>query len=237
MCDERERLIDYIYDESGPEERRRVDQHLDTCEDCRREIEGLRQARRDLLAWGVPSQESVWRPFAPAQPIQWWRQVPAWSLAAAAGVVFMLGAAGGASVQVLRPETTVVSAPAVQPAGPVVVPAAVTPAALVPQGVTEQQLTAAEQRILQMMREEMDERFQQASSNQRLLVRAASTGSPAGDEPFGPRGTPATREEMMRLLTAFNNDMARLSSDVSEVRTLNDEYRRRGFIQVSAPGR
>ena len=65
MCDDRERLIGYVYDECDGRERREIEAHLETCHTCRREITGLREVRQDLLAWDVPDTPSVWRPFAP----------------------------------------------------------------------------------------------------------------------------------------------------------------------------
>src|SRR5437868_9956348 len=99
MCDERERLIGYVYDECEPAEKRLVEAHLQTCETCREEISGLRGVRNDLLAWDVPDHGSVWTPFVKARPTPSWREIPMWSLAAAAAVVLMVGAAGGAVTQ------------------------------------------------------------------------------------------------------------------------------------------
>src|SRR5580765_5577511 len=96
MCNQRERLIGYVYDECEPAERAAVQEHLDSCADCRTEIAALRSVRGDLQAWDVPDHESVWRPFAPAPPPPWWSQVPRWAMAAAASVVMVSGAAGGA---------------------------------------------------------------------------------------------------------------------------------------------
>src|SRR5215468_6876320 len=95
MCDEREPLLAYLYDEADSAERQRVEAHLATCERCREELAGLRSVRSDLLAWDVPEHESVWKPFTPARPAWSWREVPTWSLAAAALVMLTLGAAGG----------------------------------------------------------------------------------------------------------------------------------------------
>lgn len=95
MCDDRETLIAYLYDEAGADERRRVEAHLSTCADCREELRSLRDVRQDLLAWDVPARDSVWKPFATPQPAAWWRQVPAWGLAAAAALMFGVGLAGG----------------------------------------------------------------------------------------------------------------------------------------------
>jgi anti-sigma factor RsiW len=94
MCDEREPLLAYLYSEGDPEERRRVELHLETCEACRDELAGLRSVREDLLAWEVPDYESVWKPFTPARPVWSWRDVPAWTMAAAAAVMLALGATG-----------------------------------------------------------------------------------------------------------------------------------------------
>jgi anti-sigma factor RsiW len=96
MCDERERLLEYLYDDcAAREERRAVERHLASCEACRTEISELRAVRLDLLAWDVPEHESVWKPFAPPRVKPWYREVPAWAYAAAAGVMFALGMAGG----------------------------------------------------------------------------------------------------------------------------------------------
>ena len=119
MCDEREPLLTYLYDESDPAERRRVEAHLATCETCRDELAGLRRVREDLLAWDVPDHGSVWKPFTPVRPSWSWRDVPAWTLAAAAAIVFAIGAgssvAANAWLSSAAPRTAVAlpSAPAV----------------------------------------------------------------------------------------------------------------------------
>jgi hypothetical protein len=95
MCEKREHVLDYFYDECDPAERRLVEAHVNSCESCRDELRGWRSVRTDLLAWDVPEQPSVWTPFAPPRPVPWYRQVPAWAMAAAATVVFAVGAAGG----------------------------------------------------------------------------------------------------------------------------------------------
>ena len=45
MCDERERLIGYVYDDCDLEEKRLIEGHLAGCEICRDEISGLRSVR------------------------------------------------------------------------------------------------------------------------------------------------------------------------------------------------
>lgn len=104
MCNERERLIGYVYDECDSAERAAVQQHLDSCAECRTEITALRSVRADLQSWTVPDHESVWKPFAPAPTPAWWQQVPRWALAAAASLVLVSGAAGGAIAQAMMPQ-------------------------------------------------------------------------------------------------------------------------------------
>lgn len=99
MCDQRERLMDYLYDEAPPAERQVVEAHLESCGDCRDEMRAFRRVREDLLAWDVPHFESVWTPFAPTPVAPWYQQVPAWALSAAAGVMLLLGTAGGFAAQ------------------------------------------------------------------------------------------------------------------------------------------
>jgi len=91
MCDERERLIGYLYEECDAEERRQVETHLESCPTCRAEIGGLQSVRTDLLAWNVPEHSPVWRPMPAgvAPPVVWWRQTPGWALAAAATGVLL----------------------------------------------------------------------------------------------------------------------------------------------------
>ncbi|HEX5071470.1 MAG TPA: zf-HC2 domain-containing protein [Vicinamibacterales bacterium] len=122
MCNERDRLIAYLYDECDARERDAVREHLDACDECRTEVAGLRSVREDLLAWDVPEHGSVWKPFTPAPPRAWWREVPAWAMAAAAGLVLVAGAAGGAAVQAFAPARALAqgsNAPEIRQATPV----------------------------------------------------------------------------------------------------------------------
>jgi anti-sigma factor RsiW len=142
MCDEREPLLAYLYDEADSVERQRVEAHLATCERCREELAGLRGVRSDLLAWDVPDHESVWKPFTPARPTWSWRDVPSWSLAAAALVMLTLGAAGGLGASTWFAGRPTAPAPLVA-AAPQPAPAVVGAA----QAVTPADLAALEQRL------------------------------------------------------------------------------------------
>jgi hypothetical protein len=157
MCTERDRLIDYVYNECDAGERDRMQRHLDTCDECRAEVTSLRSVREDLLAWDVPAHESVWRPFAPAPVVVWWRQVPAWAMAAAAGLVIVSGAAGGAAVQAFMPAQLIAQQATTGTTGNVA--ATATP-------VTAADLSAAERRWLATLREQvgaLDARVDRAS--------------------------------------------------------------------------
>src|SRR5678815_2646269 len=144
MCNQREKLIGYVYDECEPAERAAVQDHLETCAECRTEIAALRSVRSDLQSWQVPDADyvSVWRPFAPAPAPSWWQQVPRWAMAAAAGVVMMSGAAGGAAAYMVLNQQPVQAAQvsAVQPVS----------------AVTVDDVNALEQRLRTLVKIEVD---------------------------------------------------------------------------------
>lgn len=95
MCDQRDLIVEYLYDEASPAIRRDVERHLEGCVDCRDEMRAFRNVREDLLAWGVPNPASVWTAFAPPPAVPWHKQVPAWAMAIAASLMFVVGTAGG----------------------------------------------------------------------------------------------------------------------------------------------
>src|SRR5262245_51987307 len=144
MCDERERLLDYLYEACDPDDRRGFEAHLDTCEECRDELSGMRAVRQDLLAWDVPEHGSVWKPFVPTQATPWWRGVPVWALAAAASVTFMVGMAGGLLSRSLMPVRVVTTTGAAVSAVP---------------AVSRADLAATERRLLAAMQQQLDERM------------------------------------------------------------------------------
>jgi anti-sigma factor RsiW len=128
MCERREQLLEYLYDEASPTGRREVERHLEGCDECRDELRAFRNVREDLLAWGVPNPPSVWTAFAPAPVVPWHKQVPAWAMAAAASLMLLVGTAGGfVAHSVVDGKSVRVSEPAVAP----VVPPVVTQASLV----------------------------------------------------------------------------------------------------------
>jgi anti-sigma factor RsiW len=145
MCDQRERLMDYLYEEAAPADRRVVEAHLESCGDCREEIRAFRRVREDLLAWEVPVAESVWTPFAPQPVMPWHRQIPAWAMAAAAGLMILFGSAGGFAAATLFSDAPAASTAQVLVAPPEQVarvePAAVLPAPMpMPTGLTDDEI-------------------------------------------------------------------------------------------------
>jgi hypothetical protein len=197
MCDERERLLDYLYDACDPVERRTVERHLEGCDACRDEVSGLRAVRLNLLAWDVPEHGSVWKPFAPARVSPWYREVPAWALAAAASLVFMLGLAGGVvSRQIFPAQAAVTHAGA---------PAAVLAPYLSPQ-VTSAELAAAEQRIMKAIDLRMDQRLQPVAAHGRLQQVGLS------------------RQEVLNLTGALE-EQQRQALRANNVRLLQDSQR------------
>ncbi len=92
-CPERERLVGVLYDDASPEERERVEQHLASCDPCRRELEELHDVRNQLLVWSPPA-DGIDLAVVPAHqargPSRW---MPTWGLAAAAVILLAVGAA------------------------------------------------------------------------------------------------------------------------------------------------
>ncbi len=147
MCEQRERLIGYVYDECDEDERRTIETHLKACQTCRDEIGSLRGTRLDLLAWHVPPHEPIWRPMTAPRQAPSWRDIPAWAMAAAASAIFLTGAAGGVVTRVLWPAVS--QAPMAAVSTPMAVPAS----------VTTSDLARFREALLTDVRSEMDQRL------------------------------------------------------------------------------
>jgi hypothetical protein len=96
MCD-KELLIGYLYGELRLSDRDAFERHLETCADCRSEVDGLTGTRATLQAWTPPSPELgfevVRGPQRIGSPARRWGFSPAWGLAAAAMLVGAISAA------------------------------------------------------------------------------------------------------------------------------------------------
>ena len=211
MCNQRDRLIGFIYGEGAANELDEVQKHLDTCADCRTEVAGLRSVREDLLAWNVPDHEAVWRPFAPAPVTPWWRQVPAWAMAAAASVLVVSGAAGGAMAHAFLPESTpMVASRGDEAQAPVTV------------GITEAELAAAESRVLAQMLAQvraLEARVQRVSNAPRTTT--ASLVTPAiGEKVSGPN-TDVTHDSLVAELVDLRE---KLKEQLVLMASLNNNF-------------
>jgi len=194
MCEQRERLLSYVYDEGDASERAEVQRHLDQCPECRAEIAGLRSVRTDLLAWEVPAHDPVWRPLAVAPVQPWWRQVPAWAMAAAAGVMVLLGATGSVIAQSMMPRETIV-----REANP----------GVVTQLVTAADISAAQERLLAKVEQQIGEVGARVT---RVSDRAATVRAVEGDHS-------AMTGELQKAYLAQLELITRLKSELSQFKT------------------
>lgn len=102
MCDSKELLVGFLYDELDASDRRMFQAHLLTCAECREELAGLRSTRGQIAAWAPPEPDfgfHIVRGAAAPPPAPRFRFSPAWGFAAAA-VLVMATAAAIANVEV-----------------------------------------------------------------------------------------------------------------------------------------
>lgn len=171
-CDDKERLVAFLYGDLKAESAREVERHLRTCAECTAEVHALQGVRHELQSWVAPEtdlgfavvQAGIQTP-APVLTSPRWavgRDLPAWAQVAAALLVLGVSAAV-ANLQVRStPDGVVVTTGWMAPAAPAVAPAPT--AAGDPEW--RQQLAALEQTL----------RAEMAAQ-----PRTAATAVPAGD--------------------------------------------------------
>ena len=96
MCDSKELLVSFLYDELDPSAKGAFDIHLSTCAECRDELAELRTTRGQIASWTPPEPDfgfRIVRGAAAPPPAPRFRITPAWGLAAAALLVVAVGAA------------------------------------------------------------------------------------------------------------------------------------------------
>ena len=101
MCESKELIVGFVYDELSADERAGFEAHLAVCAGCRIEIEELRSTRGHLALWAPPEPDfgfRVIRGAAAPQPRRA-RLMPAFAYAAAA-VLVLAAAAAIANVEV-----------------------------------------------------------------------------------------------------------------------------------------
>ena len=115
MCEDKELLVSYLYDDLADAARAAFESHLRGCAECRGELKALRAVRSDLTAWAPPVPDFGFRMIdvrggreaaqrdAIAAPVRSWRAwwTPAAGLAAAA-VLVLAAAASLAHIEVHR---------------------------------------------------------------------------------------------------------------------------------------
>jgi hypothetical protein len=97
-CDDKQRLVAFLYGEASEREHAEIEAHLTGCATCAEEVDELRAVREDLAAWQPPDADLGFRIVREGVTAsrRWW-QVPAWApMAMAAGLLLALAA----SVQV-----------------------------------------------------------------------------------------------------------------------------------------
>jgi anti-sigma factor RsiW len=218
MCDERERLIAYVYGEAAASERQQIETHLGDCHVCRAEVSGLRSVRDDLLAWEVPKHEPIWRPSAPASAAPARATWSGWALATAASALFAAGLVGGMAVRGWTSD-----------ASPTVVAgsAAANPQPQAVSTVTSEELARMEAAILQRLRNELTEQLRvstpAASPSSAGLARAAASNRP---DDTGARlaaierrldDQDQWRDDQISLNAIFNGQVGRLNRSTSNL--------------------
>jgi anti-sigma factor RsiW len=96
MCDSKELLVSYLYDELDSRDKETFRAHLASCADCRDEMAGLRATQGHLAAWAPPEPDlgfQIIRRASAQPPAPRVRLNPLWGLAAAAVLVLAAGAA------------------------------------------------------------------------------------------------------------------------------------------------
>jgi hypothetical protein len=109
MCEEKDLLVSYLYDDLGDADRARFERHLRDCLDCRDELIALRGVRADLTSWAPPVSELGFRIVRDPKVVELkprgasWRAwyTPAAGLAAAA-VLVLAAASAIAHVEIHR---------------------------------------------------------------------------------------------------------------------------------------
>lgn len=61
MCEEKDLLVSYLYDDLADADRARFERHVRACADCRDELSALRGVRADLTSWAPPASELGFR--------------------------------------------------------------------------------------------------------------------------------------------------------------------------------
>jgi hypothetical protein len=95
MCDSKELLVSFLYDEIDPTAKQAFQEHLSTCVECRDELAALGATRAQVALWTPPDGDLGFRIVRETESPKrrWFQLSPAWGLAAAAMLLAAIGAA------------------------------------------------------------------------------------------------------------------------------------------------
>ena len=95
MCENKELLVAFLYDEIDQSDRRTFERHLASCAECRDELADLGAARAQIASWTPPDADLGFQIIRKSEKPSRWRFgfSPAWGLAAAAVLLLAIGAA------------------------------------------------------------------------------------------------------------------------------------------------
>jgi putative zinc finger protein len=95
MCDSKELLVSFLYDEIDSASKRDFQRHLATCVACRDELAELGATRAQIATWTPPDADLGFRIVRETESAKrrWFQWSPAWRFAAAAIVLLAIGAA------------------------------------------------------------------------------------------------------------------------------------------------
>jgi hypothetical protein len=95
MCENKELLVAFLYEEIDPSDRRTFERHLASCAECRDELAELGDTRAQIASWTPPEGDLGFQIIRKSERPSRWRFgfSPAWGLAAAAVLLLALGAA------------------------------------------------------------------------------------------------------------------------------------------------
>jgi putative lipoic acid-binding regulatory protein len=106
MCESKESIVGYIYDDLAGSERRTFEAHMAVCRDCRDEVTALRATRVHLSLWSPPARDlgfKVVRDDAAAAPARVLPMRKRWTAAfglAAAAVLVLAAATAIANLEI-----------------------------------------------------------------------------------------------------------------------------------------
>ena len=96
MCESKELLVSFLYNEIDPADKRMFETHLVTCAECRDELAELGDTRAQIGLWTPPDADlgfRIVRESGNRSGVAWFQFSPAWGLAAAAVLLLAIGAA------------------------------------------------------------------------------------------------------------------------------------------------